>query len=206
MSGQRLVGVVLAGGCSSRMGREKALLMDNGRTFVEAAVEALSAVCRDVVVCASARNAQPLARLGAARVLVDERPELGPLMGVVCGLREARGGDCLFAPCDMPELTGAELAELLALWPPTASVAAPRLDGRGVRPLPLFCRGTMLLAALERLGSAAAGQRSLSSLLTAPQAALIDVQGDRWRRALTSVDTAEDLAALALRRAQTCLN
>ncbi len=206
MSDRALTGIVLAGGLSSRMGRDKALLMDGVRTFAESAVEALGAVCREVVICANARNAPSLARLGAARVVLDDSPGLGPLSGVVTGLRQARGADCLVVACDMPELGAAELAELVSRWPAEASVAALRLDGDRVRPLPLLCRAAMLLPAQDVLERAGQAERSLRALLTDPRAALIDVAGERWRRALTSVDTPEDFTGLALRRAQTCLN
>jgi molybdopterin-guanine dinucleotide biosynthesis protein A len=206
MNDRGLTGIVLAGGLSSRMGRDKALLMDGVRTFAEAAVDALSGVCREVVICSNARNAASLARLGVARVVLDESPGMGPLSGVVTGLRQARGADCLITACDMPELTCAELADLVASWPADASVAALRLDGDRVRPLPLLCRGSMLIPAQEVLEKAGQAERSLRALLTDSRAVLLDVSGERWRRALLSVDTPEDYTGLALRRAQTCLN
>jgi len=45
-----LGGIVLAGGRSSRMGREKALLEWEGETLVQRAVRLLRMVCRDVLV------------------------------------------------------------------------------------------------------------------------------------------------------------
>lgn len=202
---ERLLGVVLAGGPSSRMGRDKALLLDAGRTFAETAAAALAGLCEEILICANARNAPSLARLRAGRVLVDERPWLGPLMGVVAGLSQARGRSCVFVPCDAPELTVQEVFELVESWPGQAPAAAARLDGALVKPLPFLCRPELLEEARLRLGQG--GQDSaLCSLLALPGCALIDVAGERWRRALSSVDTRRQFEQLALRRAQTCLN
>src|SRR5574340_663902 len=65
-----LCGVILAGGESSRMGTDKALLPWHGGTFLSGAIEVLSPVT-DLVIVVAGRNT---ARLAAIVMLVDRPP------------------------------------------------------------------------------------------------------------------------------------
>ncbi|MEB3020638.1 molybdenum cofactor guanylyltransferase [[Mycobacterium] crassicus] len=109
MSTGRLAGVVLAGGESRRMGRDKATLtvpgLFDGRTLVEQLVSVVGQCCDPVFVVAA--QGQTLPKL-AARVLRDEVPGLGPLPAVGLGLRAAAGAGAdraFVCAVDMPNLT-----------------------------------------------------------------------------------------------------
>lgn len=111
-----LAGVVLAGGASRRMGRDKATLSVpgwfDGRTLVEQLVSVLGQCCDPVFVIAAQGQALPVL---AARVLRDEAPELGPLPATGIGLRAAaRAGANRAFVCavDMPFMS-ADLIDLL---------------------------------------------------------------------------------------------
>lgn len=104
-----MTGVVLAGGMSSRMGRQKAFLEIEGRTLVERALDALSQVCPRLLVVAA--RAGEFAGYGV-EVAVDEYPGSGPLAGIHAALA-ASGDDCLVAACDQPFLEPALLRALL---------------------------------------------------------------------------------------------
>ncbi|MDQ2625946.1 MAG: NTP transferase domain-containing protein, partial [Actinomycetota bacterium] len=84
----RLAGVVLAGGASRRMGRDKATLTVagrfDGRTLIEHLASVVAQRCDPVFVVAA--QGQDLPEL-PARVLRDEVPGLGPLPAVGLGLR-----------------------------------------------------------------------------------------------------------------------
>ncbi|ORW94909.1 molybdenum cofactor guanylyltransferase [Mycolicibacter terrae] len=105
----RLAGVVLAGGASRRMGRDKATLTVagrfEGRTLVEHLVSVVSQRCDPVFVVAAQEQALPVL---AAQVLRDEVPGLGPLPAMGLGLRAAAraGAERAFVcAVDMPFLT-----------------------------------------------------------------------------------------------------
>ncbi|WP_081654439.1 MULTISPECIES: molybdenum cofactor guanylyltransferase [unclassified Mycobacterium] len=109
MNAGRLAGVVLAGGASRRMGRDKATLTVPGRfvglTLVQHQVSVLAQRCDPVFVVAA--EGQLLPEL-AAQVLRDEVPGLGPLPAIGLGLRAAaRAGAQRAFVCavDMPFLT-----------------------------------------------------------------------------------------------------
>jgi len=98
---------VLAGGKSSRMGRDKALLELAGRPLIERAVSTLRQVCSDVFILSG------LAALGQFAPLVrDAHPECGPLGGVEAALLHSSGDWVLIVPVDVPFLT----ADFLKAW------------------------------------------------------------------------------------------
>lgn len=103
---------VLAGGRSSRMGRDKALLVHEGRTLLQRQVDlAWSLEPQEVFVVG-----RPQPELGAlrARGLSDDRPGLGPLGGLATVLAAAAAPHVLVLAVDMPALTPGFLRRLLA--------------------------------------------------------------------------------------------
>ncbi len=100
-------GFVLAGGLSSRMGTDKALLEFCGRPMVEIAVATLRDFCAEVSV---AGNRDDLERF--APVVHEVRIEAGPAAGVEAGLRAATEDWAVFVPVDVPLVPAA----LLQRW------------------------------------------------------------------------------------------
>ncbi|ORB04410.1 molybdenum cofactor guanylyltransferase [Mycolicibacter minnesotensis] len=116
MTAGRLAGVVLAGGASRRMGRDKATLTVPGRfaglSLVQHLVSVVAQRCDPVFVVAA--QGQQLPDL-AAHVLRDEVPGLGPLPAIGLGLRAAALHGALRAfvcAVDMPFLTPDLIDEL----------------------------------------------------------------------------------------------
>ncbi|WP_255502919.1 molybdenum cofactor guanylyltransferase [Mycolicibacterium sp. CH28] len=111
-----LAAVVLAGGASRRMGRDKATLVhpDGGTTMVEHTVSVLGSRCAPVFVIAA--PGQPLPEL-AADVLRDEVRGLGPLLATSRGLRAAAEAGlprAFVSAVDMPFLSVDLVDELVA--------------------------------------------------------------------------------------------
>ncbi len=100
-----MTGIVLAGGHSTRMGRDKAQVELQGKSLLQRVLEALSAACTDLIVVTSAEGLQRQQNLaGRARLVADISPERGPLGGLQTGLREARHDLALAVGCDSPFL------------------------------------------------------------------------------------------------------
>lgn len=125
-AGTGLLGVVLAGGRSSRMGRDKALLAHAaGTTVLEHQLALLASCVQELAVSVRGRDyAEPLARIRqqcgiTVRLLEDVTAEIGPLGGLVTAL-EAAGSSgfagILVLSCDMPLLTLGILARLVEAW------------------------------------------------------------------------------------------
>ncbi len=169
-SGLPVYGCVLAGGKSSRMGRDKALLRFRGEPMVSIAVAKLRSFCREVAIVG---NRDDLAAY--APIVHEQRMDVGPGAGLEAGLMACEQPWALFLPVDVPLVP----AGLLRRWAEavleraTAGCAASFLLVRGERQ-PAFCmmRRTImpvLSAALE------GGEHRLSELLYAIEAA-----GDGW--------------------------
>lgn len=109
-----LSGLVLAGGKSSRMGREKAeLRLPGGRTLLQRQIDVLHAAGA-AVVNVSVRPGKTLPMTGA-NPIPDELPDAGPLAGIAAGLRCAPAGLVLVLAVDLPGITEAHLRQLTAL-------------------------------------------------------------------------------------------
>jgi molybdopterin-guanine dinucleotide biosynthesis protein A len=102
-------GFVLAGGRSSRMGKDKALLTLGGEPLVKRAVQKLSVVCTEVAI---AGGTEELARFG--RVIPDKNCGCGPLGGIVSALEQSSSEWNLFLPVDAPYVPIWVLKALLA--------------------------------------------------------------------------------------------
>ena len=102
-----VLGVVLAGGASRRMGRDKAVLAHaDGGTFVRHAAETLRAVCDRIVISGDRRD-DPV---DVSDGWLPDDPDVhggGPMGGILTGLRRARRAGlrgCVFVPVDAPEI------------------------------------------------------------------------------------------------------
>jgi molybdopterin-guanine dinucleotide biosynthesis protein A len=119
--------VVLAGGKGSRLGADKALLLLAGQPLIARTVQQLSTLSDDlIVVTNSPERYEPLGL--AARLVTDERPDEGSLMGIYSGLKAARHACALVVACDMPFLNPPLLHYLLSIMP-DYDVVVPRLAG-----------------------------------------------------------------------------
>ncbi|PWT88016.1 MAG: molybdenum cofactor guanylyltransferase [Acidobacteria bacterium] len=104
-----ITGVILAGGKSSRMGRNKALLPFRGRPLIETIRDTMSSIFNKVVISVHQENAYPQIDL---LQIPDLYPETGPIGGITSVLQS--GEERIFCvACDMPFLNR-ELIEYLA--------------------------------------------------------------------------------------------
>jgi len=109
---RQATGIVLAGGRSVRMGKDKASIELSEQTLLSRVVETVSLVCPEVIV---AGGEQSLADgLGPdVRWVSDPPGSVGPLAGVTAGLQAARHDACLIVACDMPFLNPVLLSHLV---------------------------------------------------------------------------------------------
>ena len=105
-------GFVLAGGRSSRMGRDKAFVEMGGRTLAAHAVHLLQGAGLSASFAGAGAGAR--ARLAEiAPVIPDQAADQGPLHGVCSALAQAGAEFAVFVPVDMPLLPPSLLAYLL---------------------------------------------------------------------------------------------
>lgn len=125
MSKLQATAVILAGGRSSRMGTDKALLDWGGRPLIAAVADSLTAWFECVVVIAA--QAYPFLDLPQA---LDETPGLGPLGGLEAGLAAARHPLAFVCACDMPFLQERFVRHLVEQGAGPYDAIVPMVRGR----------------------------------------------------------------------------
>lgn len=194
MSVPRLNALVLAGGRSTRMGRDKAALEHAGRSQLEHAVELLRPFVSEVFVSVRADQRDDPLRSRFAQIV-----DAGDVQGPAAGIRAAQAHDpaaaWLVVACDLPHLDATTLAQLVAQRDPTKSATAYRSSHDGL-PEPL--------CAIWEPGSAAALEAFLATGRNCPRKFLINsdtlLLDQPHPEALDNVNTPEDLAAARARR------
>jgi molybdopterin-guanine dinucleotide biosynthesis protein A len=181
---------ILAGGGSTRMGRDKALVTVAGRTMLARAIDGARAAGLDVVVVG-----RELAEIDSAdegvRWLRDERPGAGPLAALATPLRTF-GREVLLIACDMPRLDDTAIAWLAAQ--PMAEGAAAMMVRNDETIEPLFARyRPACLGAVER--ALASGRGSLRSIEAYVDVDVVDAP-DWLRPLLLNINTPADLERL----------
>lgn len=106
------IGFVLAGGQSSRMGRDKALLEFAGRPLVEHALGIFREAGVAAMIAGAALSAHASLRVFAP-VVEDFSPGLGPLSGICAALSTTSARYAVFLPVDLPLLPASLLVYLL---------------------------------------------------------------------------------------------
>jgi molybdopterin-guanine dinucleotide biosynthesis protein A len=156
-----VAGILLAGGRSQRMGRDKASLPWHGSTLARRAAGLLARVAEPpvIVVCAPDQELPPLPSW--VQVARDPEPGLGPLAGLAVGLAAAgpRAEAAAVCAVDAPLAHPAVLAALLGALGSSPAVV-PVSDGR---PQPLFAVYRTELAFLAA-ALVADGERRASQL------------------------------------------
>ncbi|MFZ9477314.1 MAG: molybdenum cofactor biosynthesis protein MoaAD [Gammaproteobacteria bacterium] len=113
MSEPALCGLVLAGGRSSRMHRDKAALAYHGRSQLAATFELLESVVERCYVSVRADQTDEPLRKGFAQIVDVEGPG-GPINGILAAQQHHPQAAWLVLACDLPFLDRASLVHLLA--------------------------------------------------------------------------------------------
>lgn len=193
--------VVLCGGESRRMGRDKASLEFDGETLLGRTVRILGDVVpRENTVIVAAKD-QPLPALPPGVIVIrDEEQGRGPLPAVVAGLAQLaeRAEAAFVSGCDAPLLKPAIVTWLLERLAaqPTADAAVPR-DHQRFYPLSAAYRPSAAAALGKALAS---GVRSLQRALEYDEISTLRIDVDELRQldpqleSLVNCNTSEDLA------------
>lgn len=129
----------MAGGRSSRLGRDKALLVLDNETLLSRALRTLTAVTAEQMVVGPAERQQ---QVSAVRVVPDIVPGSGPLGGIYSALQAAAYEYVLVVACDMPFLNPLLLTYLLT-QAPGWDVVLPRVDGHGEQLHAVYARSCL---------------------------------------------------------------
>jgi len=109
---RKLYGLVLAGGQSRRMGRDKALLQRDGQTQLHLAVALLQGVTEKQFISTRAEQQDDAERQRYSQI-VDRYEDIGPIAGILSALETHPEVDWLVLACDLPNLDQQTLEHLV---------------------------------------------------------------------------------------------
>jgi len=180
-----LAAIVLAGGQSRRMRREKSLLPVGGRPLIEAVIEQIRPCFGQIMISAGDKRKFTFLDLP---VVEDEAPGQGPLLAILSALRASpRAGNFILA-CDIPWIHIPFLQTLLAKAPHWEIVVPRYRDGKTE---PLFAvYNRSIIPTIER--QIEGGDRRISSLFKICRTEFVPMDGQKWFRNLNTLEEYHD--------------
>ena len=191
----RPIGIVLAGGASSRFGSDKVTATFEGRPLVHHALERVAQVVDDIVlVLAPAADVPPLPADLAGRITIgrDTAAHGGPLAGLATALdvvADTTTATALVVGADMPRLAPAVLQLLVAKLEDEPDAGAAILESDPPATLPMAIAADLATLAANAL--LAEDRRSLRALLDALHATTIPAA--TWRGLDADGHTLDDI-------------
>lgn len=104
-----LLGVILSGGKSTRMGSEKGLMDYHGKPMIQYAIDLIEPFCVDIVISA---NTAVYLKFGY-QIIPDLLPDIGPIGGIFSVMNMQKADSYFFISCDIPHASRKLAEELL---------------------------------------------------------------------------------------------
>ncbi len=125
-----VTGIVLAGGLSRRLGRDKAVEQIGGQPLIGRVLDSLSLVTNELIIVVNTpERGQELPVPESAIVVVDIYPDSGSLGGIFTGLSSSTNEWAIVVACDMPFLN-LDLFRYLLSFREHHDVVVPVIDHR----------------------------------------------------------------------------
>jgi molybdopterin-guanine dinucleotide biosynthesis protein A len=186
---------ILAGGKSTRMGRDKVFVSLDGKTLLARALEVARLVTADVRIVGDA------AKFGAfAPVVEDVFRECGPLGGIHAALRASAAELNLMLAVDLPFVSRALLEYLITRARNADAIVTVARAGGGWQPLCAIYRREFVDVAEKALRQ---GRYKIDSLFDAPRTQAIEEEELKGRgfsaKMFRNLNTLEELSAASER-------
>jgi molybdopterin-guanine dinucleotide biosynthesis protein A len=190
-----IYGLVLAGGESRRMGRDKALLVRDGHSQLAHIAALLEGITERVYV-SSRQDQQGDPERSRFENIVDRYEGIGPIAGILSAMDAQPNADWLVVACDLPNIDEATLSFLIENSNTKQPFTAFKSNFDGL-PEPL--------CALYRCGSDAIIRRFVEDGIVCPRRILIRSDTLLLEQpnpnALDNINTPDDLASSVLEAA-----
>ncbi|MEE9594603.1 MAG: molybdenum cofactor guanylyltransferase [Candidatus Hydrothermarchaeales archaeon] len=139
--------IILAGGKSERMGKDKRSLELEGKPFLERVLETAHNFSDEVIISLGSDDQIAGMKLEADKVAVDEVPDSGPLGGLMTALKLCEHKYTAVAPCDSP-LLKAEVFMFMADRASGYDAVVPK-NGELIEPLHAIYKVATMLSACQ---------------------------------------------------------
>ncbi len=185
MNRSDITGIILAGGKSSRMGTDKAMLLHKGKSFLENTISSLNEVSHDILISAN----QEYYHDYGYPVVPDNYPGIGPLAGIEACLNFSKTRINVFAPCDTPFLNAALFKSLIQHIENCDAVVPISADGK-IEPLMAYYSKDILPKIRLQIEN---GDYKIQNLLRTIKTNYVSISETRL---FTNVNTPDDLRNL----------
>lgn len=128
-----MTSIILAGGKSSRLGRNKALQVIEGKSLIQWVIDRLAILSTEIIIATAHGKAIPCSSAVEIKTVADIYPGKGPLVGIYSGLIASSSSRAIVVGCDTPFLS-VGLLEYMTQLCSTFDVVVPRI-GKKVEPL-----------------------------------------------------------------------
>lgn len=189
---KNVTGVILAGGRSSRYGRNKALVELDHVPLIERVLRVMTSIFDDVVLITNTPDEYDYLKIP---MFPDMIKGLGPLGGIYTGLKVLSKPSAFFVACDMPFLNPILIRHMLAVKE-GYDVVVPRICGKIEALHGLYSR--RCLSSIER--QLASGSYQILRFFSAVTVRFVDEdEVRRWDpdlRSFLNINTPEELRQL----------
>jgi molybdopterin-guanine dinucleotide biosynthesis protein A len=171
---ENITAFILAGGLSSRMGTNKALLQIGGKSLVQIFIDLLDSLFIEVVISS---NEPQLFQFTNKKIIKDIFPGRGPLGGIHSTLKSTDNEKIFLISCDMPFINK-ELINYLCNYESQTDIILPKVDGRiqplcGIYSKKILPEVELLLKKSAQRGSTLKG--SIYELMNRVETEIVDV-------------------------------
>ncbi|KIL49123.1 molybdenum cofactor guanylyltransferase [Jeotgalibacillus campisalis] len=130
--GEKLAGVILSGGGSTRFGEPKAFAKMNGKAFYQHAADALSPFTEEILIVSHPDLKQRFEGETSYPVIQDQEPyaEKGPLSGIYAAMEQCDAQWYFIVACDMPYFNSDAAGKLLHHRSKEVQGVIPSSEGR----------------------------------------------------------------------------
>ena len=183
-------GIVLGGGLSTRIGHDKGMLMLAGEPLAQRAIAAMGRLFDELIYVINDPMAAPA--YPKIKLAKDEVPHLGPLGGILAGLKVSKAQRAFVVGYDMP-FVSPELARFLVEYDMDADVVVPVTAGR-YEPLHAVYSRNCIPSIADQL---AAGKRQISGFYDKVKVTTVDEPAlrriDPDLRSFFNINTPDDV-------------
>jgi len=177
--------IILAGGQSRRMQREKSLLPVNGRTLIETIITQINPYFDEIIISTTAIDNFTFLHLP---LIEDEMPGQGPLIAIMSALRVSNHGINFVLACDIPFINIPFLQEMLFLAK-SYDIVVPRYCDDKFEPLfAAYNRG--IIPTIEK--QIKNNDRKISHLFPLCRTKFVSMDGQKWFRNLNTLKEYHD--------------
>ena len=180
--------IIMAGGESSRMGKNKALLTINGKPMIRHLYDTLMQFCDEIIISASKTEETLISKetlISNARTVVDLKTGQGPLMGIYSSLHASSSRVNFIVACDIPTINLSLMRRLLS-WSHRYDIVVPSFNQEEYEPLFAVYTKEAVTAARTLLDN---GQRRISGLFPLCKTKVLEISGGKW---YANLNTPED--------------